>query len=119
MSCPFYIHPLSVATDSSGEKRLILYLYLSVLHNYVKKGRNKFEDYKVATELLFHCGFIYKFDLSSGHHHISIKPIHHSYLGFLWIFHGKNHYFVFSVLPFGLSSAPFVFTKLFRLLVKF
>jgi hypothetical protein len=114
---PHNINPLSVATNSSGKKRLIL--DLSILNTYVKKDRIKFEDYKVAKELLFPSGFMYKFDLSSGYHHISIKPIHHSYLGFSWFFHGKCRYFVFSVLPFGLSSAPFIFTKLLRPLVKF
>ena len=32
---------------------------------------------------------------------------------------GVERYFVFLVLPFGLSSAPLVFTKVMRCLVKF
>ena len=37
------------------------------------------------------------------------------------VFHGrlgKTCYFVFTVLPFGLTSAPFIFTKVMRYLVK-
>ena len=38
-------------------------------------------------------------------------------MGFSWFFKGKVRYFCFKVLPFGLSSAPYIFTKLFRPLV--
>ena len=38
---------------------------------------------------------------------------------FSWVFSGSVRYFCFSVLPFGLSSAPYVFTKCLRPLVKF
>ena len=41
-------------------------------------------------------------------------------LGFSWeIDEGKIKYFVFAVLPFGLSSVPFIFTKRMRVLVKY
>ena len=41
------------------------------------------------------------------------------YLGFRWDIEDKETYFVFKVLPFGLSSACYFFTKLLRPLVKF
>ena len=44
---------------------------------------------------------------------------HQQYLGLLWVFgHFERRFFSFSVLPFGLSSACFCFTKLLRPLVK-
>ena len=55
----------------------------------------------------------FKFDLKSGYHHIEIFPEHRKYLAFAWDFGtGKFRYFQFSVLSFGLSSAPFIFTKI-------
>ena len=47
------------------------------------------------------------FDLKSGYHHIEIHPDHLRFLGFAWKFPGETpvRYFVFTVLPFGLSSA--------------
>ena len=36
---------------------------------------------------------------------------HQTYLGFSWRFYGGPRYFTFAVLPFGLSSACFCFTK--------
>ena len=52
------------------------------------------------------------FDLKSGYHHIDICADHRTFLGFAWKFSGdtKFRYFVFTVLPFGLASAPFIFT---------
>ena len=62
---------------------------------------------------------MFKFDLKQGYHHIDISEEHQSYLGFSWNLEGKNRYFVYTVLPFGLTSAPFIFTKVMRVLIKF
>lgn len=58
-----------------------------------------------------------KFDLTSGYHHINIHPDFIRYLGFSWNFNGSERYFVFTVLPFGLSSVGYIFTKVLRPLV--
>ena len=53
------------------------------------------------------------FDLKSGYHHVDIHADYWQYLGFSW--KGKDGavvYYMFRVLPFGLATAPFVFTKL-------
>ena len=63
--------------------------------------------------------FFFTFDLKSGYHHVEIFPDHRQYLGFSWRFDFGVKYFVFSVLPFGLSSAPYIFTKLVRALVGY
>ena len=49
---------------------------------------------------------------------MDIFPDHLKYLSFSWDF-GKGHtrYFQFTVLPFGLSSAPLIFTKLLKPLI--
>lgn len=49
---------------------------------------------------------------------MEIFPSHQSFLGFSWPFKGKTRYFCFRVIPFGLSSAPYIFTKLVRPLVS-
>ena len=41
-----------------------------------------------------------------------------TYLGFSWKIDNIVKFFVFTVLPFGLSTSPFVFTKLVRPLVE-
>ena len=62
---------------------------------------------------------MFKFDLKSGYHHIDINETVQIYLGFSRKIAGKVRHFVFTVLPFGLNSALFLFTKIFRSLVKY
>jgi hypothetical protein len=47
---PLVVNPLSVATNSSGKKRLIL--DLSVLNNFARRDKVKFEDWKVAIQYI-------------------------------------------------------------------
>ena len=58
---------------------------------------------------------LFSFDLKSGYHHVDIAQEHLKYLGLTW----KGHYYVFTVLPFGLSSACYIFTKLVRPMVGY
>ena len=63
--------------------------------------------------------YLVTFDLKSGYHHISIAEAYWKYLGFSWV--GKNgdpKWYVFCVLPFGLSTAPYIFTKVTRVLLR-
>ena len=58
-------------------------------------------------------------ELSQSYHHIDIDENHQKYLGFSWKIDGKIRYFMFTVLPFGLCSGPFIFTKVMHIHVKF
>ena len=111
------INPLSVSVQACGKKRLIL--DLRIVNKCLVKKKFKFEDHKKALEYFMENGYATKFDLKSGYHHVDIFPDHRKYLGFSWTFSsGKTRYFAFNVLPFGLSTAPYLFTKLLRPLVK-
>ena len=111
------INPLSVSVQSCGKKRLIL--DLRYVNQHVFKQKFKFEDWRVALDFFEKGCFFTKFDLKSGYHHLDIFPEHQPYLGFSWVTPDRDiKFFMFTVLPFGLSSAPHIFTKLFRPLVK-
>ena len=110
---PYVVNPLSVATNKSGKKRLIL--DLSVLNKFVKKQKFKFEDWKLAIQFFKEDSYLYKFDLRSGYHHFDICPQQQTYLGFSW----NEKYFCFTVLVFGLSSSPYLFIKCLREMVKY
>ena len=62
--------------------------------------------------------YMFKFDLKSGYHHVDIYLEHQRYLGFRWDAEGSPRFYVFTVLPFGLSTSCYVFTKLLRPLIK-
>ena len=114
---PIAVNPLTVSINSSGKKRLIL--DLRHVNQFIIKNKFKLEDWKTFANFACLGGFLFKFDMKSGYHHIDINQSFWTFLGFEWNLFGKgNLFFSFTVLPFGLSSAPYVFTKVFRPLVR-
>ena len=111
------INPLSVAVQPCGKKRLILDLRL--INQHLRKYKFKYEDYRKALVYFAKGSYTINFDLMSGYYHIDICGHHRKYLGFSWTFpDGTPCFFVFNVLTFGLSTAPYIFTKLLRPLIK-
>jgi len=109
---PTVVNPLSVSINKSGKKRLIL--DLRKVNSFLWKEKITFEDWKLGLDYFKKDSFCFKFDLSKGYHHIDICPQHQQFLGFS--INGK--FYCFTVLPFGLSSAGFCFTKVLREMVK-
>jgi len=70
------------------------------------------------SELFDQYDYFITFDLSSGYHHVDIHLEYKKYLGFHWTYSNGIRYFIFNVLPFGLNSVCFVFTKLLRPFTK-
>lgn len=115
-TAPFVVNPLTVSVQSNGKKRLIL--DLREINKHLWKQSVKFEDMRTAKLYIKNNAFLFKYDIHSAYHHLDIFETHTKYLGFSWNFGGKTRYFKFLVLPFGLSSACYIFTKLTRPLVK-
>ena len=79
------------------------------------KDKFKYEDMRTALMFLEKGDFLCTFDLKSGYHHVDIHVDSQKYLGFEW----ENEHYVFTVLPFGLATACYVFSKLLRPVVKY
>ena len=90
---PFVVNPLSVAVNSNGKPRLILDLRQVNLHLF--KFGVKYEGLKELAKYTERNGFLVKFDLKSGYHHIDIFSEHTTYLGFSWKLDGEKKYFKF------------------------
>lgn len=115
---PVIVNHLSVAIQKSGKKRLIL--DLRHVYQFLYKCRFRCEDLFIAKEFLSPGDYMFSFDLKSGYHHVEIFPDHRKHLSFAWTFSSRRtRFFQFSVLPFGLNSAPYLFIlKLLKPLVK-
>jgi hypothetical protein len=109
---PTIVNPLTVAENASGKKRLVL--DLRVVNPVIHVPKFTFEDVKVASNYFTKGCYMCSFDLKAGYHHIDISPSYQQYLGLKWY----DQCYVFSSLPFGLSSAGLVFTKVLKELVK-
>jgi len=116
-SPPYVVNPLSVSVQSNGNKRLDL----RHVNQYLYKQKVKYEDWKVALSYFQKDSHMISFDLKSGSHHIAIHPNYQTFFGFAWKWSNENslRYFVFTVLPFGLASAPHVFTKCLKPIEKY
>ena len=80
----------------------------------------KYEDVRTVLQMFFPGMFVFSFDLRSAYHHIDICNKHRKFLSFKWTSsHGVTKFYKFKVLPFGMCSAPYVFTKVLRQLVKY
>ena len=88
------------------------------LNQYLLKDKFKYEDLRIAMQMVDLGDYMYTFDLKSGYYHLDIYKQHWDYLGFAWGEGNTQQYYVFCVLPFGLATACFAFTKLLRPLVK-
>ena len=110
-SPPVILNPFTVSVQTSGKKRLILDFTHINLH--VFKQKLKCEGLHTIRDVFSKHYFVFFLRSKSGYHHVDISPEHHAILAFSWDFGaGVARYFQFTVLPFGLSSAPFIFTKL-------
>ena len=110
------INPLTVSVNATGKK--ILILDLRYINQFVWKQTFKLDDWRVLFEYAHKGDFMFVWDLSSGYHHLDLFVGHQQYFGFSFEFQGRIRYFFFTVLMFGLSTGPYIFTKLLRPLVK-
>lgn len=109
-------NPLGVVRNAARKPRLIV--DLRYVNKHLRSCKFKYEDIRSAADLFSKGDWFFKFDYKSGYHHVEILPEHCRFLGFSWFFMGQLRFFQFTVLPFGLSTGPYLFTKIQRALVK-
>ena len=106
------VSPLGVVPKAQNKLRLIL--DLRYLNDHLASSKFCLEDLR-CVPVLFEPGFeLFTFDLKDGYYHIEIAPAHRKFLGFSWPLKGNWRFFYFTCLPFGLKTAPFIFTKVLR-----
>jgi len=110
---PHVVNPLTVSVNAKGKERLIL--DLRHVNEHVVLSKMKFEDVAFAKQFLSSECFGFVWDLKLEYHHVDIFHSHCKYLGFEW----KNNFYIFTVLPFGLGTSGYIFTKVVQSLVKY
>ena len=113
---PHVVNPLTVAFNKAGKPRLVL--DCRHVNKFIHDFKFRLEDVSVARDLFDKNDFLFGFDLKSAYHFIEIYEDHREFLGFQWKHEGKDKYFVFNVLPFGVSVAAYIFTKVTRVLIN-
>jgi hypothetical protein len=108
-----FVSGIFVIPKSSGGFRPIG--NLKGLNRFVDHFHFKMEGISVMNVMVRKGDFFTKIDLQDAYLTIPIHPEHRKYLQFVW----EGALFQFSFLCFGLSSAPWSFTKILKPLVAF
>ena len=102
------VSPLFLRAKADGMARFIL--NLKRLNSFIKKAHFKMEDVRTALNLLEQHTYMCRLDLKDAYLRV---PIDSNYTKFLRFEYG-NLLYQFLTLPFGLCSAPLVFTKIIK-----
>ena len=103
-----FVSNVFLVPKSEGRWRLIL--NLKALNQFVIHEHFKMEDIRCVKDLLNWGDYMCKLDLKDAYLSIPIQQSFRKFLKFSW--QGKMH--EYTALPFGLSAAPRVFTKLLK-----
>ena len=68
------------------------------------------DSLNLLTDLADLDDLMFSLDLVSDYHQVDMDPRYYTYLGFQW----EGEFYFSRVLPFGLASAPWCFTKIMR-----
>lgn len=103
-----FVSSIFLAPKPNGTKRFIL--NLKALNKFVSSTHFKMEDHRTAARLVPRTGFMANIDLKEAYLLVPIAGEHRKYLRFEF----NETCFEFNAMPYGLSVAPRVFTKLMK-----
>ena len=88
---------------------------LKALNKYILEEHFKMEGFHMVRDLVRQGDWLAKIDLKDAYFLILVHPFYQKFLQFTW----KESLYQFQCLPFGLSCAPRVFTKVMKPVVAF
>ena len=109
---PSVVSPVFLV-DKPGPKRHRLVVDMRALNRALPRRVAKQEGLTDLLRLGGRSWWACTWDLENGYHHLNVRPENRDLLGFGW----RDRWYRFCVLPFGLSLAPWAFTRVVRVLV--
>ena len=103
-----FVSELFLVPKKDGSQRPVV--NLKPLNRFIKRQKFKMEGAKVIRDLLQKGDWMTSIDLRDAYLSVPVAQEDRRYLRFRW----RETLFEFQCLPFGLSSAPRVFTKLLK-----
>jgi hypothetical protein len=111
---PTVVSPLGVVSKAHSTK-LRLIVNMIYVNDHLAKRVFKFEGLTDLADMSEKGDFSISYDLTSGYYHVPLHPDSRRFVGFQW----KGVFYQYNCLPFGLSTAPWVFSKIIRELVMY
>ncbi|GJP86723.1 hypothetical protein CLOP_g16715 [Closterium sp. NIES-67] len=100
--------------ETGLREQLLLILDLRHVNSFLSVPRFRYEGFTRVPDLVQEGDWLFTIDLKSGYHHVDIHPAFWRFLGFS--LQGQDYQFL--SLPFGLATAPFMFTLLIKQISK-
>ena len=100
--------PIFLVSKSDGLWQPVI--NLKSLNQYVRAPHFKMESIKLVKGLIQEGDWLTKLDLKDAYLTLPVHQAHQKYLRFQW----QDQQWQFKVLPFGLNSTPYTFTKLMK-----
>lgn len=107
-----FLSSIFLVPKPNGKYRFIL--NLKNLNKFITPDHFKIEDLRTVLKLITKNCFMTKIDLKDAYYFINIHPNSRKYLRFKF----EQQIYEFNVLPFGLSTAPYIFTKIMKPIVR-
>lgn len=108
-----FISSFFLVDKPDGTKRFIL--NLKNLNKFIKTVHFKLEDIKLVAKLVSRGDYLAKLDLEDAYFLVYIHKESRKFLRFRF----QSQLYEFCCLPFGLSTAPFIFTKILKPVLSF
>ncbi|XP_069593228.1 uncharacterized protein [Ranitomeya imitator] len=105
-----FYSPLFLISKPDGSFRTII--NLKKLNSFVKNHTFKMESIRSTIKLLFPNCMMGGIDLKDAYYHLPIHDRYQKYLRVAVTINGEVHHFQYTAMPFGLSTAPRIFTKI-------
>lgn len=110
---PLFVSPIGCVPKKNNKYRLIT--DLRHLNSHCDTPTYKNEDIRTASQIVQSGDHFISVDIKDGFFHIPVSDKSRQFLGICW----KNNYYVWNVLPFGLSCSPYYFAKTIRPIVAY
>lgn len=101
---------LFLVKKPNGSFRTII--NLKPLNRFIVKEKFKMESINSAISLLFQGCFMVSIDLRDAYYHVPIHPHFQQYLRVAIELGSEVHHYQYQALPFGITVAPRIFTKI-------
>ena len=108
-----YYSRIFLVPKKEGQYRPVI--NLRPLNNWIRYYHFKMEGIHVVKDLLLKRDYLTRIDLKDAYLTIPVHHHFHKFLRFRW----QDQDFEFTCLPFGLTSAPRVFTKVMRIVIAY
>ncbi|XP_077143343.1 uncharacterized protein LOC143806556 [Ranitomeya variabilis] len=112
-----FYSPLFLISKPDGSFRTII--NLKKLNSFIKPRTFKMESIRSAIKNLFPNCYMVVLDLKDAYYHLPIHQLHQQFLRVAVVIDGQVCHLQYRAMPFGLSMAPRVFTKLLSEVMSF